>query len=102
MFDSVPRYSRLTRYWIVAKHYLQVIEDYFESACRGGAESSARGAQKDAQSAASQPAEVLPGSSESSSQKQQEEQEDATLPPAEENGLDQTAKLHAVRLYTEW
>lgn len=30
------------------------------------------------------------------------QQDDALLPPAEENGLDQTAKLHAVRLYTEW
>ena len=32
----------------------------------------------------------------------QHKQEDASLLPAEENGLDQTAKLHAVRLYTEW
>lgn len=30
------------------------------------------------------------------------QQENDSLPPAEENGLDQTAKLHAVRLYTEW
>jgi hypothetical protein len=28
--------------------------------------------------------------------------EDHSLPPAEDNGADQTAKLHAIRLYNEW
>ena len=51
--------------------------------------------QTDAQSAASQSLNA-PGES------SRQEQDDASLPPAEENGLDQTAKLHAVRLYTEW
>ncbi len=63
-------------------------------------------AQRDSQSAASQSADVSTGSSESSSRQDQQEaslvQQEASLPPAEENGLDQTAKLHSVRLYTEW
>ena len=52
-------------------------------------------AQRDAQPATSQAMNMPEGSS-------QHNQEDASLPPVEENGLDQTAKLHAVRLYTEW
>jgi hypothetical protein len=32
----------------------------------------------------------------------QHNQDDNPLPPAEENGLDQTAKLHVAHLYTEW
>ena len=32
----------------------------------------------------------------------QQKQENWDLPPAEENGDDQTAKLHAIRLYKEW
>ena len=52
-------------------------------------------AQRDAQPANGQTMNTPEDSS-------QHKQEDASLPPAEENGLDQTAKLHAVRLYTEW
>ncbi|HYX50783.1 MAG TPA: hypothetical protein VE843_13625 [Ktedonobacteraceae bacterium] len=52
-------------------------------------------AQREAQTAAQQSINTSDGSS-------QEKQEDTALPAAEENGLDQTAKLHAVRLYTEW
>ncbi|MGZ3611820.1 MAG: hypothetical protein ACXVBU_17355, partial [Ktedonobacteraceae bacterium] len=52
-------------------------------------------AQRDAQPANGQAMNMPEGSS-------QHNQEDASLPSAEENGLDQTAKLHAVRLYTEW
>jgi len=52
-------------------------------------------AQRDAQPATGQSVNTPEDSS-------QHKQEDASLPPAEENGLDQTAKLHAVRLYTEW
>jgi hypothetical protein len=52
-------------------------------------------AQRDAQPATSQSINTSEGSS-------QHKQEDASLPPAAENGLDQTAKLHAIRLYTEW
>jgi hypothetical protein len=51
--------------------------------------------QRDAQPATSQSMNMPEGSS-------QHKQEDASLPPAEENGLDQTAKLHAIRLYTDW
>ena len=51
--------------------------------------------QRDAQPTTGQSIHTPEGSS-------QHKQEDASLPPAEENGLDQTAKLHAVRLYTEW
>ena len=51
--------------------------------------------QRDAQPTTGQSTNTSEGSS-------QHKQEDASLPPAEENGLDQTAKLHAVRLYTEW
>jgi hypothetical protein len=52
-------------------------------------------AQRDAQPATGQSVNTPEDSS-------QHKQEDASLPPAEENGLDQTAKLHAVHLYTEW
>ena len=52
-------------------------------------------AQRDAQPATGQSVNTPEDAS-------QHKQEDASLPPAEENGLDQTAKLHAVRLYTEW
>jgi hypothetical protein len=41
-------------------------------------------------------------SSHTSEASSQQNQENTSLPPVEENGLDQTAKLHAVRLYTEW
>ena len=51
--------------------------------------------QNDAQSTTSQSLNTLVGSS-------SQEQDDASLPLAEENGLDQTAKLHAIRLYSEW
>ena len=51
--------------------------------------------QRDAQPTTGQSTNTSEGSA-------QHKQEDASLPPAEENGLDQTAKLHAVRLYTEW
>lgn len=52
-------------------------------------------AQRDVQTAASQ-------SSNTSEDSSQPQQEHTTLPAAEENGLDQTAKLHAIRLYSEW
>ena len=51
-------------------------------------------AQRDAHPVTSQSMNTSEGTS-------QHKQEDASLPQAEENGLDQTAKLHAVRLYTE-
>jgi hypothetical protein len=56
-------------------------------------------AQKDTQSAANRLVEISTNTSEDHSQ---QKQENASLPPAEENGVDQTAKLHAVRLYSEW
>jgi len=56
-------------------------------------------AQRDSESAASRPADVSTNTAEDHSL---HKQENASLPPAEENGVDQTAKLHAVRLYTEW
>jgi hypothetical protein len=56
-------------------------------------------AQRDSQSAAKRLVDVSTNTSEGSSQ---QKQENVSLPPAEENGVDQTAKLHAVRLYTEW
>ena len=51
--------------------------------------------QRDAHAATSQ-------STNTSESSLQHKQEDNSLPPSEENGLDQTAKLHAVHLYTEW
>jgi hypothetical protein len=56
-------------------------------------------AQRDTESAASLPDDASMDSSEAHSQQKQEK---ASLPPAEENGVDQTAKLRAVRLYSEW
>jgi chromosome segregation ATPase len=56
-------------------------------------------AQRDSQSAANRLVDVSTNTSEGPSQQKQEH---VSLPPAEENGVDQTAKLHAVRLYTEW
>ncbi len=51
--------------------------------------------QRDSQSVASQSINTSEGSS-------QQNEEDASVPPAEDNGLDQTVKLHAIRLYSEW
>jgi len=56
-------------------------------------------AQRDTESAARQPVDASMNSSEDHSQ---QKQENASLPPAEDNGADQTAKLHAIRLYKEW
>ena len=56
-------------------------------------------AQRDAESAASRPVDISTNPAEDHSQQKQEH---AALPPAEENGADQTVKLHAVHLYTEW
>ena len=55
--------------------------------------------QRDTESAASPPVDVSINSSEDHSQ---QKQENGSLPPAEENGADQTAKLHAIRLYKAW
>jgi hypothetical protein len=55
--------------------------------------------QKDVEHAASQPVDASMNTSEDHSQ---QKQENDALPPAEENGADQTAKLHAIRLYKEW
>ena len=55
--------------------------------------------QRDAESSASRPVDIATNPAEDHSQ---QKQENASLPPAEENGVDQTAKLHAVRLYKEW
>jgi hypothetical protein len=56
-------------------------------------------AQRDTESAASLPVDASINSSEDHSQ---QKQENPSLPPAEDNGADQTAKLHAIRLYKEW
>jgi len=56
-------------------------------------------AQRDNESAARLPVDASMISSEDHSQ---QKQENALLPPAEDNGADQTAKLHAIRLYKEW
>src|SRR6266496_166727 len=56
-------------------------------------------AQRDTESAARLPVDASMNSSEDHSQ---QKQENASLPPAEGNGTDQTAKLHAIRLYKEW
>ena len=56
-------------------------------------------AQRDTESAARLPVDAPMNSSEDHSQQKQEH---ASLPPAEGNGTDQTAKLHAIRLYKEW
>ena len=56
-------------------------------------------AQRDTESAARLPVDASMNSSEDHSQ---EKQENDSLPPAEDNGADQTAKLHAIRLYKEW
>ena len=56
-------------------------------------------AQRDTESAARLPVDASMNSSEDRSQ---QKQENASLPPAEGNGTDQTAKLHAIRLYKEW
>ena len=55
--------------------------------------------QRDAEHAASQPIDSSMNTSEDLSQ---QKQESGALPPAEDNGADQTAKLHAIRLYKEW
>ena len=55
--------------------------------------------QRDAEHAASQPVDASMNTSEDRSQ---QKQESGALPPAEDNGADQTAKLHAIRLYKEW
>ena len=55
--------------------------------------------QRDAEHAASQPVDASMNTSEDLSQ---QKQESGALPPAEDNGADQTAKLHAIRLYKEW
>jgi hypothetical protein len=51
--------------------------------------------QKDTQPTSSESPIALNGPS-------QQNQDDNPLPPAEENGLDQTAKLQVAHLYTEW
>ena len=56
-------------------------------------------AQRDTEPAARLPVDASMNSSEDHSQ---QKQENASLPPAEDNGADQTAKLHAIRLYKEW
>jgi hypothetical protein len=56
-------------------------------------------AQRDTESSANRPVDISSNPAEDHSQ---QKQENASLPPAEENGVDQTAKLHAIRLYTEW
>jgi len=56
-------------------------------------------AQRDTESAVSRPVDIATNPAEDHSQ---QKQENVSLPPAEENGVDQTAKLHAVHLYTEW
>src|SRR5205807_2685166 len=53
--------------------------------------------QRDTESAARLSVDASMNSSEDHSQ-----QENASLPPAEDNGADQTAKLHAIHLYKEW
>ena len=52
-------------------------------------------AQQDVEHAASQPVDT-------SVDRSQLKQENGNLPQTEENGDDQTAKLHAIRLYKEW
>jgi hypothetical protein len=56
-------------------------------------------AQRDSESAANRLVDVSTNNSEDSSQQKQEY---ISLPPAEENGVDQTAKLHAIRLYSAY
>jgi hypothetical protein len=55
--------------------------------------------QKDVEHAASQPVDASMNTSEDHSQ---QKHDNGALPPAEENGADQTTKLHAIRLYKEW
>jgi len=56
-------------------------------------------AQRDTEPAASQPVDASANSAEDDAERKQEH---VSLPPAEENGVDLTTKLHAVRLYKEW
>ena len=56
-------------------------------------------AQKDAEHAANQPVDT---SINTPQDHLQQKQENRDLPPVEENGDDQTTKLHAIRLYKEW
>jgi hypothetical protein len=56
-------------------------------------------AQRDNEPAASQPVDAQANTAEDDAERKQVH---VSLPPAEENGLDQTTKLHAVRLYKEW
>jgi hypothetical protein len=56
-------------------------------------------AQENAEHAASQPVDVSISSPEDDTQ---QKQENGALPSFEENGSDQTARLHAIRLYKEW
>jgi hypothetical protein len=56
-------------------------------------------AQRNTESAASLPVDASMNTSEDHSL---QKQENASLPPAEDNGADQTAKFHAIRLYKEW
>jgi hypothetical protein len=56
-------------------------------------------AQRDTEPPASQPVDAPANTAEDDLEQKQEH---VSLPPAEENGVDQTTKLHAVRLYKEW